>query len=125
MQLRGLRTISPDILLETMRLNISIPLQECSDPTVLGNLLAIFRELLSARTEWRPAALHHVMDLEATEVISRLLVRVCKPNSGTPTLSDHSFICCFWILSALATKGESIIENIMQGQGQTLKLEKL
>ena len=82
------------------------PFQECSDPNVLGNLLAIFRELLAARTEWRPSALHHILSLEATDVISRLLVRVCKPGTGSPTLSDHSFICCFWILSALATKGK-------------------
>ena len=84
------------------------PFQECSDPNVLGNLLAIFRELLAARTEWRPSALHHILSLEATDVISRLLVRVCKPGTGSPTLSDHSFICCFWILSALATKGKQI-----------------
>ena len=68
--------------------------------------MAIFRELLAARTEWRPSALHHILSLEATDVISRLLVRVCKPGTGSPTLSDHSFICCFWILSALATKGK-------------------
>ena len=86
--------------------NTFLPFQECSDPNVLGNLLAIFRELLAARTEWRPSALHHILSLEATDVISRLLVRVCKPGTGSPTLSDHSFICCFWILSALATKGK-------------------
>ena len=73
----------------------------------MGNLLAIFRELLAARTDWRPAAMHHVMEIEATEVIAKLLVKVTKPSgAGTLTLSDHSFICAFWILSALATKGE-------------------
>ena len=45
---------------------------------------------------------------EATEVFAKLLVKVTKTNqtAGTLNLSDHSFICAFWILSALATKGE-------------------
>ena len=99
-------------------------LQECNDPTVLGNILAIQRELLSARSLWRPSALSTFLDLEATEVIARLLVRVCKPSTPlTPTstpsnaitsqasLSDHSFVCSFWILSALATKGKNLLRK--------------
>ena len=79
----------------------------------MGNLLAIFRELLAARTEWRPSALSALIDCEATDVIAKLLVRVCKTNSQhhhSATLSDHSFVCCFWILSALATKGKDKFE---------------
>ena len=84
-------------------------LQECTDSNVLGNLLAISRELLAARSLWRPSALGTFLAFEATEIIGRLLVRVCKPVTNStlhqPSLSDHSFVCCFWILSALATKG--------------------
>ena len=113
-------------------------LQECNDSTVLGNILAIQRELLSARSLWRPSALSTFLDLEATEVIARLLVRVCKPSTPTtPTstpsnanasqasLSDHSFVCSFWILSALATKGKNSLLSTSEARRQLSTLVEI
>jgi len=93
-------------------------IEECTDSNVLGNLLAISRELLAARSLWRPSALGTFLAFEATEIIGRLLVRVCKPVTNStlhqPSLSDHSFVCCFWILSALATKDTKFSTKICQ-----------
>jgi hypothetical protein len=44
----------------------------------------------------------------ATEVLAKMLMRVCRSvdkGKQRPVLSTHSVVCTFWILSALAAKG--------------------
>ena len=45
----------------------------------------------------------------ATEVVTKMLIRMVKINEKGKQkigLSNHSIICSFWILSALAAKGK-------------------
>ena len=81
----------------------SILLQSSENGSTLDNALAILRECVAARSIWRPNCLRHLMCFDCTDIIAKTLARV------SDKLSDNGVICAFWILSALATKGNFLL----------------
>ena len=89
--------------------------QTTRDPVTLGSAFAILRECVAARSLWRPTNLARLIELEATDVLAKALVRTMatqqqqqqqeQQQQQSGQTSDQALICAFWILSALATKG--------------------
>ena len=68
--------------------------------------MLILREAVQAKTTWRGPILWQIAKVNATEAVGKLLVRVHRMEvMQHQPLADHILVCIFWILSALATKG--------------------
>lgn len=93
-------------ILLTMAANINQVknlLQICelsNDPKTMAHALFILRDGVAAKTLWRSQNLSHLIALNATEVLTRMLLHFYQDEA----LGESGVISTFWILSALATK---------------------
>lgn len=72
------------------------------DGHTICNVLAILRESVAAKTPWRAANLEQLLRSDATLRITEILVQLFKKDE----LTEKGIGAAFWLLSALATKGD-------------------